>query len=178
ELAPLLSGPTPGGVVQLAAGRYIGPVAVPAGVTLRGLGPDRTVIAADGPIVVGAGARIEHCSIDADGDRIAWLPLVLVQLAGDRASLLGCRVAGHVEVLASEVRITSSTATGVVVGAGDRVQLSRSTFRGMHWDCAIDVGGGYGHLIDSCDDADVLVADHWLTSVYIVMCGTRDCDRA
>ncbi len=173
ELAPLLAGTAPGEVVQLAAGRYVGPVTVPAGVTLRGIGPDRSIIAADGPIVVGAGARLEHCAVDGDVDRIAWLPLVRVQLAGDRAAILGCRVSGHVEVLASEARITSSTATGVVVGAGDRVQLTRSTFRGMQWDCAIDISGGYGHLIDSCDVADVLVAVRLRSTVDTVVRGNR-----
>lgn len=173
ELAPLLAGATRGDVVRLGAGRYVGPVTVPPGVTVRGLGPDRTVIHGDGPIVVGAGARVEHCAIDGDGERIAWLPLVRVQLAGARASLLGCRVAGHVEVLASEARMTSCSATGVVVGAGDSVQLSRSTFRGMQWDCAIDVGGGYGHLIDSCDIADVLVAIRLRGTVDAVARGNR-----
>ncbi len=44
ELAPLLAGVASGSIVQLGDGTYLGPVRVPAGVTLRGLGPDRTVI--------------------------------------------------------------------------------------------------------------------------------------
>lgn len=171
ELAPLLADTRPGDVVRLGAGTYSGPAIVPDDVTIRGLGADRTRIR--GSVVVGRAARIEHCTVEPASDRIAWLPLVSVRLAGPASGLLGCRVDGHVEVTADDARVTSCTLTGVVARDCDRLHVSRSTLRGMQWDCAVDVTDGHGHVVESCDVADVLVAVRLRRTVAAVVRGNR-----
>src|SRR5690606_6249683 len=54
--------------------------------------------------------------------------------------------------------INSCTLVGVVADRAERVRISRSTLRGMGWDCAIDITGGSGHRIDTCEISDVLEA--------------------
>ncbi len=160
ELAPLLDGAPKGSIVQLGDGRYVGPARIPAGVTVRGLGPDRTTI--DGlesaAVVLGAGARLEHCAVRGAGERIVWLPKVVISAPGDASCLLGCHVDGHIEITGHGVKITSCRATGVVSNGADRVTVSRSTFTGMQWDCAIDVTGGAGHVIEGSEFRRVLQA--------------------
>ena len=160
ELAPLLDGVKAGSIIQLGDGSYIGPARVPDGVILRGLGPERTTI--DGlestAVVLGIRARVEHCSIRGAGTRIVWLPKIVVSMPGDGASLLGCRIEGHVEVAGDGVRINSCRATGVVSTDAERLTISRSTFEGMQWDCAVDLTGGAGHVIDGCEFHRVLQA--------------------
>jgi alpha-L-fucosidase len=160
ELAPLLDGARPGAIVQLGDGRYVGPARVPDGVTLRGLGPLRTTI--DGlestAVVLGDRARVEHCTIRGAGERIVWLPKIVVAMPGHGASMLGCRVEGHVGITGQGARVTSCRATGVVSTDVDRVVISRSRFDGMQWDCAIDLTGGSGHVIDGCEFHRVLQA--------------------
>lgn len=152
ELAPILASATSGQIVQLGDGTYVGPARVPDGVTLRGLGPDRTSI--DGveglAVTLGRQSRVEHCTIAGGGPRIAWLPKPVVRLAGAGASLLGCSVEGHVEVAASDVRLVSCAMTGVIATDVDRVSVLRSMCSGMNWDCAIDITGGTGHVVESC----------------------------
>jgi alpha-L-fucosidase len=175
ELAGAIGDARRGEIVQLGEGTYVGPARVPDGVTVRGLGPHRTTI--DGlescAVVVGADARLEHCTVVGGGRRIVWLPKPVVRLAGARASILGCRVAGHVDVATDGARITSCVATGVTAGAVERVTLSRSTFRGMQWDCAVDITGGSGHLIESCEFSDVLAAIRLTDTVGAHIRGNR-----
>ena len=153
ELAPLLDGARPGSIVQLGDGRYVGPARVPDGVTVRGLGPDRTTI--DGiesvAVVLGDHSRVEHCSVTGAGERIVWLPKLVVSLAGDHACLLGCHVDGHVEITGNNARVASCHAAGVVSIGADAVTIARSSFRGMQWDCAVDITGGAGHTIDGSE---------------------------
>jgi alpha-L-fucosidase len=160
ELAPLLDGARPGSIVQLGDGAYVGPAHIPDGVTVRGLGPLRTTI--DGiesvAAVLGNGSRLEHCTIRGAGERIVWLPKVVVSLAGDEACLLGCHVLGHVEVIGDSNRMTSCHASGVVSVDADAVNISRSSFHGMQWDCAIDLIGGSGHTVDGNEFRRVLQA--------------------
>ncbi len=160
ELAPLLDGATPGAIVQLGDGRYLGPARIPDGVIVRGLGPHRTTI--DGvesvAVVLGAGSRLEHCSVNGAGERIVWLPKVVVSLSGDGSGLLGCHVDGHAEVTGDGVRVASCRITGVVSRDADRLTVSRSTFTGMQWDCAIDLTGGAGHVIEGSEFQRVLQA--------------------
>ncbi len=160
DLSPLLVDTKPGDIVQLGDGVYVGPARVPAGVTLRGLGPDRTVI--DGmestAVAVEEGARLEHCTVRGGGDRIVWLPLITVRLVGEHAHMLGCHVEGHVNVEAANTKINACTALGVVASDLDHVTVTRSIFRGMHWDCGVDLAGGSGHVIDSCEFDNHLVA--------------------
>ncbi len=160
ELAVLLAGARPGSIVQLGDGTYLGPARIPDGVTVRGLGPHRTVI--DGveshAASVGADARLEHCTVRGGGPRIVWLPKVAVVLAGRHAVMIGCTVEGHVEIAADDCRVTSCALTGVVAKSVDHVTISRSSLHGMNWDCAIEIDQGTGHLVESCEFRDVLDA--------------------
>jgi alpha-L-fucosidase len=174
-LADLVRDAAAGSVVQLGDGTYVGPVRVPDGVVLRGLGPARTVIEGveGAAIAVGERGRIEHCTIRGGGERIAWLPKPAVRLAGRQAALLGCVVDGHVEVHADECRATSCTVTGVVAKGYDRVEVHRCTSRGMNWDCAIDIEGGTGHLVEGCDIDQVLQGVRLVGTVGAVVRGNR-----
>ena len=160
ELAGALAGARRGQIVQLGDATYVGGGHVPDGVTVRGLGPDRTILEGfdTHAVSLGAGARLEHCAVRGGGVRIVWLPKIAVVLSGNGANLLGCTIDGHVEIGAADCRVTSCSGTGVVAADVDHVTVARSTFRGANWDCAIDITGGSGHLIESCDVADVLEA--------------------
>ena len=126
--------------------------------TVRGLGPLRTVI--DGresqAVSVGRNAHLEHCTVRGGGNRIVWLPKVAAVLAGPGAVLLGCTVDGHVEIASDDCRVISCSLTGVVAKGVDRVAVSRSTFSGINWDCAVEIELGSSHLIEGCDFHDVL----------------------
>ena len=160
ELATAISGAKAGDVVQLGDGRYIGPARIPDGVTVRGLGRERTSL--DGlescAVTLGKGSRLEHCAVVGGGDRIVWLPKPVVQMAGDGAVLLGCHVDGHVAISGDDARIVSCSMIGAMSADVDRVEVTRSTFRGMNWDCGIELKGGSGHTIDSCKFDQFLVA--------------------
>jgi alpha-L-fucosidase len=127
---------------------------------VRGLGPHRTVI--DGveshAVTLGVEARLEHCSVTGGGQRIVWLPKVAAVLSGARAVVIGCSVDGHLEVAAADCRVTSCSLTGVVAKGVDHVTVSRSSFRGMNWDCAVEIEQGTGHLVESCEFENVLDA--------------------
>lgn len=153
ELAPLLAGARPGAIVQLGDGRYLGPARIPDGVTVRGLGPARTIIdgAESSAVVLGADSRLEHCTATGGGKRIGRLPRVCLELAGDGSSLVGCDIVGHASVTGSGVRITSCTMLGVVARGANRLEVLRSTLTGMGTDVGIDVDGGAGHLVDGCE---------------------------
>lgn len=157
-LADLLTDASPGSIIQLGEATYLGPAHVPEGVTVRGLGTGRTTI--DGleslAIVLGSGARLEHCTLRGGGDRIVWLPKPVIGMTGANATLLGCHIDGHVEIDGDGARVTSCTLTGMVARDVDEVDVSRSTFTGMHWDCAVDITGGSGHVVEGCEFNDVL----------------------
>lgn len=175
ELASMLAGARPGSIVQLGDGTYLGPARIPDGVVVRGLGPVRTVIdGGDGPAVsVGGHARLEHCTVRGGGTRIVWLPQVAAVLAGPGAVVLGCAIDGHVEVASDDCRVISCTLTGVVAKAVDRVIVSRSTFAGMNWDCAVEIELGTAHLVDSCEFHDVLEAVRLTGSVGATVRGNQ-----
>ncbi|MEO6569943.1 MAG: alpha-L-fucosidase [Ilumatobacteraceae bacterium] len=159
-LSDIVADAASGSIVQLGEGTYVGPARIADGVTVRGLGPDRTRI--DGfeshAVTLGAGSKIEHCTLAGGGTRIVWLPKVAVRVIGAGAQLLGCRVDGHIEVAASDVRVTSCSASGLVAADCDRLGVVRSTFRGMSWDCGVDVTGGSGHVVENCEFKRLLVA--------------------
>jgi alpha-L-fucosidase len=67
----------------------------------------------------------------------------------------------------------SCTLTGVVVRDAEHVNLSRSTFTGMQWDCAVDVMGGSGHVIESCEFRDLLAAIRLTETVGATVRGNR-----
>ncbi|MGH9135403.1 MAG: alpha-L-fucosidase, partial [Ilumatobacteraceae bacterium] len=153
ELAPLLADVAPGSIVQLGDGTYLGPVRVPAGVTLRGLGHDRTVI--DGrestAVTLARGARLEHVTVRGGGKRVAWFPRPALAIAEPQTLVLGCHVDGHIVVSADDSRIRASHAAGVVAGGVERLVVSRSHFTGMRWDVGVEITGGAGHLVESCE---------------------------
>ena len=157
-LAPLVSEAQPGDIVQLGDGTYTGPVTVPAGVIVRGLGASRTVI--DGgdatAVVLQRNARLEHIRASGGPTRVGWFPSAVVEVEGPYATLLGCRVDGHVMVRADDVVIRATAASGVVADGVDRLTVSRSQFAGMRWDVGVHLIGGSGHEIDSCEFRDHL----------------------
>jgi alpha-L-fucosidase len=152
-LAPLLAEAGPGQVVQLGEATYLGPAHVPDGVTLRGLGADRTVI--DGvsgvALTVGAGARVEHLTVSGCGTRIAWFALPAVRMVGRRGLLVGCTVEGHVMVDADDGTVRACRANGVVARGVDRCTVSRSVLHGNRWDVGVELDGGTGHLVESSE---------------------------
>jgi len=157
-LAPLVSGARPGDIVQLGDATYAGPVTVPAGVIVRGLGASRTVIDGGGAtaVVLGRNARLEHLRAGGGPTRVAWFPCPVVEVEGPYATLLGCRVDGHVMVRADDVVIRATAASGVVADGADRLTVSRSQFAGMRWDVGVHLIGGSGHEVDSCELRDHL----------------------
>ncbi len=175
ELAPLLADAPRGAIVQLGDGTYIGPARIPDGVTLRGLGPDRTTI--DGlesvAIALGDGARLEHCSVVGAIERIVWLPKPVVAIPGSRASLLGCHIDGHVEITGARARVTSCRSIGVISKGAEHVEILRSSFSGMEWDCAIDLTGGSGHVVEGCEFQHLLLAVRLESTVGTEVRGNR-----
>lgn len=174
-LADVLDGARPGTIVQLGEGTYLGPARVPDGVTVRGLGHDRTRI--DGvesvAVTLGAGSRLEHCTVTGGGERIAWLARIAVRCDGGGASLLGCHVKGHIRIGSDDVRVISCNASGVVVAGADRADICRSTFRGMQWDCAVDITGGSGHVVESCEFSNLLAAIRLTGTIGAIVRGNR-----
>jgi alpha-L-fucosidase len=164
ELAPLLEDVAPGSIVQLGDGTYLGPIGVPAGVTLRGLGPDRTVI--DGQestaVTLARGARLEHVTVRGGGQRVAWFPRRTISLAEPHTLVLGCHVDGHIVVDADDSRIRACHASGVVATRVERLVVSRSRLKGMRWDVGVEIVGGAGHVVESCE------LQHHLCAIRIV----------
>ena len=158
HLPPLLRDAAPGDIVQLGDGTYTGPVTVPPGVIVRGLGAGRTVIDGGGAtaVILERNARLEHLRVSGGPHRLAWSPCTTAEVHGPYATMLGCRVDGHIVVRADDVVIRATTATGVIADGGDRLTVSRSQFGGMRWDVGAHLIGGSGHEIDSCEFRDHL----------------------
>jgi len=158
QLAPLLRDARPGDIVQLGDGTYTGPVTVPAGVIVRGLGASRTTIDGGGatPVVLERNSRLEHLRAGGGPSRLAWFPCPVVEVHGPYATLLGCRIDGHIVVSADDVVIRATAASGVVADGADRLTVSRSQFAGMRWDVGVHLIGGSGHEVDSCEFRDHL----------------------
>ena len=160
ELAPLMRGVSSGDIVQLGDGTYLGPAIVPDGVTVRGLGAGRTSIDGQGAtaVVLEHSARLEHLAVGGGPERVAWFPATTVEVRGSTATVIGCRVDGHVVVRADDVLVRATTAAGVVAEAVDRVSVSRCQLGGMRWDVGVHLIGGGGHEVDSCEIHDHLCA--------------------
>lgn len=158
QLAPLLEDARPGDIVQLGDGTYLGPITVPAGVIVRGLGGGRTTIDGRGAtaVLLERNARLEHLRVRGGASLHASSPRPVVEVGGPYATLLGCRVDGHVIVRADDVVIRATTASGVVTDGADRLTVSRSQFRGSRCDVGVHLIGGAGHEIDSCEFRDHL----------------------
>lgn len=177
DLQSILSGAALGEIVQLSDGLYLGPATVPAGVTVRGLGPDRTTIESSVgcAITLSDKSRLEHCSVTGVGSdhRIDRLPHFSVRVAGAAGAVVGCRVHGHIDVVAPDARVVSSSATGVVCNGQDHLTVSRSTFSGTQWDTAIEISGGYSHRIESCEIANVLTGIRLKKTIGATVRGNR-----
>ena len=158
DLAPLLRDAAPGDIVQLGDGRYLGPVTVPAGVIVRGLGGVRTTIDGTGStaVTLERNARLEHVGVTGGPERLAWFPSPVVEMQGPYATVLGCHLDGHVLVRSDGNMIRATSASGVVTDGADRLTISRCEFRGMRWDIGVHLVGGTGHEIDSCEFRDHL----------------------
>lgn len=161
-LAPLLADVRPGTIVQLGDASYEGPVDVPPGVTVRGLGADRSRITVphraapsivpDPPVVrLGPNARIEHLRVTGRADVADRFARPIVAITGASASVLGCTIDGSVQVDANDVLLRAITARGVVASGADRLHVSRSRFTGNAWDVGIEMRGGEGVRIDSSE---------------------------
>ncbi len=162
DLEPLLTGASPGEIVQLGDGVYRGPATVPAGVIMRGLGPGRTTIDASGDHAVhmGRNSRIEHLTVSGapPTGNGAGAAAAAVIVEDQFATLLGCDIGGLVVVNASDVLIRASTLVGVRAEQADRLTISRCQLRGTRWDVGIHVNGGTDHEIDSCELSNHLCA--------------------
>ena len=175
DLASEIAEAQPGDIVQLGDGVYLGPARIPDGVTLRGLGPRRTVL--DGrestAITLGAASRVEYCGLRGGGPPIAWLPRTVATIVGDHALVLGCEAEGHIGITGSDARIVSTTANGVAVDGTERAQIARSTFIGNNWGTAISITGGSGHTVESCEFDRLLCAVHLTDTIGAQVRGNR-----
>ena len=155
-LQPLLDAALPGEVVQLRDGVYEGPVDVPARVTVRGLGWDRTSIVGGREghhvtaVVLGPQSRLENVWV-------AGIPAhhaAAVLVAGGEASISACRVDGHVLVDADDVTL-SSIIGGAIVVSGNRATVERCALKGRDdqpssdagFEAGIHLTSGAGHRV-------------------------------
>ncbi|MEY2960096.1 MAG: hypothetical protein RLZZ01_2664, partial [Actinomycetota bacterium] len=174
DLAPLVDGATRGAIVQLGEGAHTGLTHVPSGVTVRGLGPDRTVIGVgpDAPVRLMAGARFEHCSV-VSTEPSTTAPLVDVR--GDGAAIVGCAIHGSLEIHGSHARLVSITTRAIHGEHADHVSVVRSTIVDPVDDgpAGIVVDGGAGHLVDSCLIGTTRIGIRIANAVGTVVRGNR-----
>lgn len=150
-----------GDVIQLREGLYQGPIEVPDGVTVRGLGWDRSMVtthtaAPDANALIaslGIGARLENVHLAGSA------------ILGANAAMAGCRCDGPIEILGDDVTVSSVIASAVVGIAGsDRTTVERCALKGARSSAGVDIGidltGGSGHRIHRNE-----VVDH--------LCGVR-----
>jgi alpha-L-fucosidase len=151
-LQPLLDAAVAGDIVQLGDARYVGPVTVPPGVVLRGLGAGRTTIAVHGgsPVRLDRNARLEHVRVtgnEASGTR----PDVTVEIVGPFATVLGCTIDGELAARADGAVVRATAAGRISAAECNHITVSRCELVGSRVDAAaIDLVGGDDHEIDSC----------------------------
>ena len=148
SLQPLLDRAQSGDVVQLAEGTYQGPVTIPAEVTVRGMGWNRTTIVGGGQTAIhlSARSRLEHVHVSDGPQRFFNFHAPIVMITGGSAALVGCHCDGHVVVTANDVAVQAVTGIGIV-GFGERATIERCTLKGNRWDVGIELTGGSGHSI-------------------------------
>lgn len=182
RLDELVVGARHGSIVQLGEGAHAGPVDVPDGVVVRGLGPDRTIVelTAGQAVRLGVASRFEHCTVRtaaASGDGT-----VLVRIDGAGAAMLGCRVDGIVDVSSVDARIVSCHLLGVTASSTDdrpvdHVTVTRSVFEPTSGDWSVEIDGGSGHLVESCDFIGSTGAVLLRNTVATVVRGNRSRSR-
>lgn len=138
-LAPLLDDRGPGEIVQLGDRHYVGPATVPSGVTVRGLGADRTLLT--GVVTLDRGARLEHLAADD----------VAIPAGSSDAMLLGCTLRS-VMVRGGRTTIRASRAGTIAVAGADHTTISRCRLAGerARGSVAISVRAGRDVEIDGC----------------------------
>ncbi len=154
-LQPLLDGAVAGDIVQLGDAHYLGPVTVPPGVVLRGLGARRTTIgtAAGSSLRLERNARLEHVHVIAGAD-VGARSDATVEMVGDFATVLGCTVDGAIAARADGAMIRATSAGRITAVGCDHLTVSRCELTGSDVDVAIDLVGGDDHEIDSCTVTD------------------------
>ena len=157
-LAPLLAQATPGQIVRLGEATYLGPALVPDGVTVRGLGPERTVVAADpgtstdgrSTIVLGHRSGVEHLTVNGSRTLPTDVGAAVCRIAGDAAHLLGCRIVGRVGITGDAASVRAVAARGIDVEGADDVSIARCELDGAPSETGIRVIGAARPLIDTC----------------------------
>jgi alpha-L-fucosidase len=155
-LQPLLDDAVAGDIVQLGDACYVGPVTVPPGVVLRGLGTGRTTIEVPGgsPVRLDRNARLEHVRVLLDGtpDELGGTrPPVAVEIVGAFATVLGCAIDGEVAARADGVVVRATAARRISAADCHHLTVSRCELVGSELaGTAIDLIGGDDHEIDSC----------------------------
>jgi len=158
-LEPLLRDLSPGEILQLGDGTYLGPISVPPGVIVRGLGTGRTVITGGESTAVQLhrNARLEHVSVSG-ATLFAGTGPATVEVIGNSATVLGCDISGQLLVNGDDVLVRATSAGGIVAGGSDRLTISRCQLIGKQWDIGIHLMGGGDHEIDSCELVDHMCA--------------------
>ncbi|MGA1052739.1 MAG: alpha-L-fucosidase [Ilumatobacteraceae bacterium] len=171
DLAPLVDTATRGAIVQLGDGVYLGPASIPSGVTVRGLGSDRTEIRmpSDDVLRLRSGARLEHCSVVATSTSTPSISVV-----GDASVVVGCSVDGSIEVSGSHVRLVSVTVRSIHGAGVDHLSILRSTIVDTgDGPAGISIEGGTGHLVDSCRIGTGSTGVRISRSIGVVVRGNR-----
>lgn len=156
-LQPLLDAAQPGEIVQLHDGVYQGPVDVPSGVIVRGMGWDRTVLlgGTTTAVVLAAASRLENVHVTGFPSYHA----AAVLITGSAAAIVGCRVDGHLLTAAGadDVCVLSVIGSGVVV-EGERATVERCAFKSDRAGVGIHLAGGSGHRVVRNEVVDHLCA--------------------
>lgn len=133
---PMLDSATKGGIVQLGEGTYAGGFVIPEGVTVRGMGWDRTSIVGD--VRLDDDARLEGVNVTG--------PSGQVRVDGCGVAVVGCRCDGIVVVRGHDAQIRSLIGRGIQI-SGERAAVDRCSLKGSLDDVGIDADGGFGHRI-------------------------------
>lgn len=154
EMADLLREVEPGSVLQLGEATYRASDPLPHGITLRGLGADRTKIQVDPahPLNAGTGTRIEFAEIHSATSTTG----PLLRITGSNAVLLGVRVAGRIDIAGNDHMVRGSELRTVNAAAVDRLTVSRCQISDPvsadgSASAGIEIHGGSHHLIESCE---------------------------
>ncbi len=177
DIAGALTAARPGEVVELPDGVHAGPLYLPAGVTLRGRGWQRSIISADANgvcVVLGApGSRLEQVRVDE------------VQVTAADCAVVDCRIDGTFAATGDRALIDNTTVETIVI-SGDQSAVNNCRLGGTPSAIGIHIIGGGGHRISGCElhghrSAIVLVgADNSLVtansvSARLSACELRNC---
>jgi alpha-L-fucosidase len=158
DLAAILAEAAPGSVVQLGEATYAGGGRIPAGLTIRGLGANRTHILIDPsrPLEIQDHTRIEFLRMEPDPlapPPVEQADLSLLSVKGTSTTLLGVQVEGPVHVSGDDHLLRSCELTSLRGREIHHLTVSRCHFRSPQPDdgIGIDLFGGSHHLIENCE---------------------------